>query len=149
MPVTAPLEANLRLAAMLGRRVTVFVPGDAGERVQYEELATLYGLRGVIASIVPVDLGYPPERELARMMAEDRPALVSAILGCHQRFINEQLEPLARRAVDEDGAGILYLGCTLWSGMAAGAASAVGMSVLDPGLGALRAAEALADVQAA
>lgn len=145
MPVTAPLEANLRIADMLGVRVAVFVPGDIAEQTQYETLARFYRLDHTLAWIAPVDLGYPPEDDLARLMAGDRQRLLEIVLDCHRAFLDEQLPELAEAAVDEHGAEALYFGCTLWTGMVADLADSIGVPVLDPGIGALRAAEFLAD----
>lgn len=145
MPVTAPLEANLRIADMLGTPVAVFVPGQAGERTLYETLARLYCLDHVVAWIKPVDLGYPPDDELAVLMATGRERLLDVVLGCHRAFLDEQLPALAERAIEEHGAQALYFGCTLWTGMVGGLAESLGVSVLDPGIGALRSAELLAD----
>jgi allantoin racemase len=145
IPVTAPLEANLRIADMLGKRLAIFVPGDVGERTQYETLARLYGLDHVVAWVRHVDLGYPPAAELAALMATDGARLLEVVLACHSTFLDEQLPALAERAIEDHGAEALYFGCTLWTGMVAGLAKSLGITVLDPGIGALRAAEFLAD----
>jgi allantoin racemase len=145
MPVTAPLDANLRIADMLGTKVAIFVPGEVGERTLYESLARLYGLAHVVAWVEPVDLGYPPDDELTVLMSTDRKRLVDLILGCHEAFLDDQLPTLAERAIKEHGAQSLYFGCTLWTGMVGGLAESLGVSVLDPGIGALRSAELLAD----
>jgi allantoin racemase len=146
--ITAPLEANLRIAEMLGRRVAIIVPGDIRVQKQYAELARLYGLEHVVAWIQPVDLNYPGDDELTRLMATDRARLCELVLDCHRRFLEAELAPLAERAIAEFGADAFFFGCTLWTGMLDNIEEQLGCPVFDPAIGALRSAELLADVLA-
>lgn len=159
IPVTAPLEANLHLATMLRARVTVMLPAGAEARTRYWDLARAYGLDHRIASIVSVDLHYPPPEECIRMMHEEPQKLLNLILEDHKQELQGKIAEQARRAVREDGAQAIFLGCTFWTGMASILAEALegtadplddrfaetlGVPVLDPGVGTLRVIEALA-----
>lgn len=146
IPVTAPLEANLHLAAMMGmKRVSILVPGTQDESILYNDLARSYGLEHVIASITPVDLDYPDSQDTARMIKEDPDQLRRLILDCHRSALEGDVLQIAKKILREDGSSCIYFGCTLWTGMLKPLARVLGVPVLDPGLGALRLAEILAD----
>jgi len=159
IPVTAPLEANLHLATMLRARVTVMLPAGAEARTRYWDMARAHGLDHKIASIVSVDLHYPPQDECIRMMHEEPEQLLKLILEDHRQELRGRIAEQARRAILEDGAQAIFLGCTLWTGMAGILAEALEgtadplddrfaetlkVPVLDPGIGTLRVIEALA-----
>ena len=59
--------------------------------------------------------------------------------------MDEEVPKLAEQAIEDDGAGVIYCGCTLWTGMLDPLAKELGVPVLDAGIGALRVAEILAD----
>jgi allantoin racemase len=158
IPVTGPLEANLHLAAMLRARVTILLPAGVEARTRYWDLARSYGLEHKIASVVSVDLHYPPQEECLRLMEEEPQRLLELILEDHKEQLEGPIADQARRAVVEDGAQAILLGCTFWTGMARILARALGgtgdplddrfaetlqVPVLDPGIGALRIMEAL------
>mgnify|MGYP001813697301 CR=1 FL=1 len=158
IPVTGPLEANLHLAAMLRARVTILLPAGVEARTRYWDLARAYGLEHKIASIISVDLHYPPQEECLRLMEEEPQRLLEVILEDHKEQLEGPIAEQARRAVEEDGAQAIFLGCTFWTGMAGILARALGgvgdplddrfserlqVPVLDPGIGALRVMEAL------
>ena len=146
IPVTAPLEANLHLAAMMGmKRVSILVPGTRDESILYTDLARSYALDHVIASITPVDLHYPNSQDSARMILKEPDRLRNIILECHRSALEGDVLELAKKVIREDGASCIYFGCTLWTGMLETLAETLGVPVLDPGLGALRLAEILAD----
>jgi allantoin racemase len=145
MPVTGPLEANLHLASMLRKRVAILVPGTDEESRLYWDLATSYGLARPIAEIVPLDLHYPPAEELARVMREDPQQVKETVLRCHRDILDSELPAIAREVMKRSGAGAIYCGCTLWTGMLEPVARALGVPVLDAGIGALRMAEVMAD----
>jgi Asp/Glu/hydantoin racemase len=106
-----------------------------------------------------VDLHYPPQEECLRLMREEPERLLRLILEDHKRELEERVAEQARKAIVEDGAQAILLGCTFWTGMAeilAGVlegmadpmdsrfAEKLRVPVLDPGVGALRVIEALA-----
>jgi allantoin racemase len=159
IPVTGPLEANLHLAAMLRARVTILLPAGVEARTRYWDLARAYGLEHKIASIVSVDLHYPPQEECIRMMHEEPQRLLDLILEDHKEQLVGPIADQARRAIVEDGAQAIFLGCTYWTGMAGILAQALDsvsdplddrfaatlrVPVLDPGVDTLRVMEALA-----
>jgi allantoin racemase len=146
MPVTAPLEAGLYLAAMLRQRVAVLIPaGFDDARTLYEDLAHAYGVERRIASVAYVDVEYPPDEYLQRLMDEDPAQAREVVLNCHRESVNKEVTRLAKQAIEEHGAGVVYCGCTLWTGMLDSLAEELGVPVIDPGIGALRVAEILAD----
>ena len=131
IPVTGPLEANLHLAAMLRARVTILLPAGVEARTRYWDLARAYGLDHKVSSIVSVDLHYPPQEECIRMMHEEPQKLLDLILEDHKEQLAGPIADQARRAVVEDGAQAIFLGCTFWTGMAGILAEAL-ESVSDP-----------------
>lgn len=146
IPVTAPLEAGLYLAALLRQRVAVLIPaGFDAAHTLYEDLAYAYGLDRRIAWIGYVDVDYPSDAYLDQLMREDPAQAREAILQCHRQSITDQVARLARVAIREHGAGVIYCGCTFWAGMLDPLAEELGVPVIDPGIGALRVAEILAD----
>jgi allantoin racemase len=159
IPVTAPLEANLHLAAMLRARVTVLLPAGVEARTRYWDMARAYGMDHRIASIVSVDLHYPPQDECIRMMHEEPNTLLDLILDDHKKQLEGPIAEQARKAILKDGAQAIFLGCTFWTGMAGILAEALEgavdplddrfaetlkVPVLDPGISTLRVMEALA-----
>jgi allantoin racemase len=159
IPVTGPLEANLHVAAMLRARVTILLPAGVEARTRYWDLARVYGLAHKVASIVSVDLHYPPQEECIRMMHEEPERLLALILEDHEEQLKGPIAEQARRAIREDGAQAIFLGCTFWTGMAdilaetlEGAADPLDdrfaetlrIPVLDPGIDTLRVMETLA-----
>ena len=159
IPVTGPLEANLHLATMLRARVTVMMPAGVEAQTRYWDAARAYGLDHKIASIVSVDLHYPPPEECDRLISREPQKLLNLILEDHRRALTGPVAELARRSILEDGTQAILLGCTFWTGMAGilakaleGAADPLDdrfaetlkVPVLDPGIGALRVIEVLA-----
>jgi len=146
MPVTAPLEAGLHLAAMLRQRVAVLIPaGFDAAHILYEDLAYTYGLERRIAWIGYVDVEYPPDEYLQQLMDEDPDQAREVILNRHRQSLDNDVTRLAKQAIREHGAGAVYCGCTFWTGMLDPLAEERGVPVIDPGIGALRVAEILAD----
>ena len=159
IPVTAPLEANLHLAAMLRARVTILIPAGVEARTRYWDMARNHGLAHKIASIVSVDLHYPPQEECIRMVQEEPEELLDLIVEDNKEQLRGPIAEQAREAIHKDGAQAIFLGCTYWTGMAPILAEALRDSadpldgrfaetlevpVLDPGIGCLRVMEALA-----
>lgn len=146
MPVTAPLEAGLYMAAMLRQRVAVLIPaGFDAAHVLYEDLAHAYGMERRIAWIGYVDVEYPPDDELQQTMETDPDRARQIILECHRQSLHTEVARLARQAIREHGAEAVYCGCTFWTGMLDPLAEELGVPVIDPGIAPLRMAEVLAD----
>lgn len=146
IPVTAPLEAGLYLAALLCQRVAVLIPaGFAAAHILYEDLAHAYGMERRIAWIGYVDVEYPPDDYLQKLMAEDPAKAREVILDCHRQSVTNEVAQVAKKAIREYGAGAVYCGCTFWTGMLDPLAEDLGVPVIDPGIGPLRVAEILAE----
>ncbi|WP_077036726.1 aspartate/glutamate racemase family protein [Pelomonas sp. KK5] len=118
IPAFGPGECSMHAAAMLGQRFTIVtvVPGVMS---MLTELAHRYGLAGKLASIRVIDI----------------PVLaLHGDMGALQRAMGEQ----AARAVREDGADVIVLGCTGFLGCAEvveaelAKAGIVGVPVIDP-----------------
>lgn len=144
MPVSAPLEAALHLSATLHQRVAILVADGFEAHVLYRDLARYYGLEHLIAEIITVPMDYPDPARLERLMTED-PAQASAlVLERHQAVLGESGVELAHGAL-ERGAGVIYAGCTLWTGSMLGSfREQVGAPVIDPGQAAVLMAAAAA-----
>ncbi|MBI1880116.1 MAG: hypothetical protein HYR94_18165 [Chloroflexi bacterium] len=146
IPVTAPLEAGLYLAALLRQRVAVLIPaGFDAAHILYEDLAHVYGMERRIAWVGYVNVAYPPDEYLQGLMAEDPNQAREVILDCHRQSVRNEVAQAAKKAIHEHGAGAVYCGCTFWTGMLDPLTEALGVPVIDPGIGPLRVAEILAD----
>jgi allantoin racemase len=146
IPVTAPLEAGLYLAALLRQRVAVLIPaGFNAAHILYEDLAHAYGMERRIAWVGYVDVEYPPDDYLQKLMAEDADKAREVILECHRQSVYHEVAQAARKAIQAHGAGAIYCGCTFWTGMLDPLAEELGVPVIDPGIGPLRVAEILAE----
>ena len=149
IPVTAPLEAGLYIAAMLRQRVAVLIPaGFDDAHILYEDLAHAYGMERRIAWTGYVDVEYPPDEELQRLMDKDAAEARRVILSCHRTSLDNEVARLSKIAIKEHGAGAIYCGCTFWTGMLDPLAEELGVPVIDPGIAPLRVAEILADTMA-
>ena len=144
MPVVGPLESALTVAQLHRWRIGMIVPGTMHEYRQYQDLARRYGLADVVAAIEVVDLDYPPLSEMSTWSQSDPSRLSEEVLGCHATFIDDRLPGVTERILDRSDTQAIYLGCTLWTGMAAHAEELIDLPVIDPGLSALWLVEALA-----
>ena len=127
MPVVGIEESALHVAAMLGHRFSVLT--SRPERVPSKvEHVTRLGLESHLASVRPLGLSVlemdaDPERAKARIME------------------------VAARAVREDGAEVIVLGCAGLAGYAAEIQHSLGVVVIDPTPIALKMAELLVDLK--
>jgi Asp/Glu/hydantoin racemase len=132
MPVSAPLEAALHLSASLHQRVAILVADGFEAHVLYRDLARYYGLGHVIGEILTVPMEYPDL------------ALPALVLARHEAVLAGPALELARGAL-ERGAGVVYAGCTLWTGEMLGPfRRELGVPVIDPGQAAVLMAAAAA-----
>jgi allantoin racemase len=141
----APLEAGLLLASILAERVSVITPGPLSEVAWIEDSARFYGLEHKIASILIAEVAYPPPDDIGKMMIENPEQVAHIILESHEQSIRGDVLQKARKAIECDGAGGLYLACTFWTGMLASLEQKLGIPVIDPGFAALGIAEVLAN----
>jgi allantoin racemase len=131
IPVIGPAETSMHIAAMLGHRFSVVT---ILERLipALHDRATKTGLTGQLASIRAVGI---PVLEL-----DDHARLLRALVD------------QSVKAVEEDGAHVIILGCTGMAGLAREVEKGLNkrgigdVPVIDPGILALKIAEALADM---
>lgn len=131
IPVVGPSQASMHLAAMLGHRFSIvtvlkrLVP-------PLENLARVYGVDGQLASVRAVDIA------------------VLDIEIDNQRVI-EALVEQSILAIERDNAHVVVLGCTGMAGLAQAVRNGLlergyDVPVIDPGIAALKLAEALVDL---
>ena len=126
IPVLGIEEASLHVAAMLGARFTVLTPRK--ERIASKrEHVHMRGLSHFLASVRSLDL------TVAETDAD--PAKTK-----------KRIFDVARRAVEEDGAEVIILGCGGMAGYAPEMEEKLKVKVIDPTSAALKIAEALVDL---
>ena len=128
MVVTAPAEASLHIATTLGERVSILV-GRSKWIPEMHENVVKYGFGDKLASF-----------RVLRMSVSE----FQADPACTEERILEE----AQRAVDEDGADVVVLGCTIEFGFYRQVQEAIGVPVIDALVAPLRYAELLADIRA-
>jgi allantoin racemase len=124
IPVVGINEPSVHLASILGRRLSVIGVGGKNEQGMINDKIASYGLGGRLASVRLTDI-----RVLD--IKKDFDHLVSALT-------NE-----GKRAVEEDGADVLVLGCGGLLNVAEILQKKLEVPVIDPGLVALKIAEDL------
>ena len=126
VPVIGIEEATLHVAAMLGHKFSIMT--SLSSRIPTRDLhVRLHGLESAFASApalnMPVlEMDANPEKAKARILE------------------------LARKAVQEDGAEVIVLGCAGLAGYAEDIERELGAVVLDPTSVAFKVAEAIADL---
>jgi allantoin racemase len=127
MAVTAPAEASLHIASTLGERISILV-GRSKWIPEMHENVVKYGFEDRFASF----------RKLRMTVSEFQkdPA-------CTEERILEE----ARKAVEEDGADVIVLGCTIEFGFYKKVQDELGVPVIDALVAPLRYAEMLADIR--
>jgi allantoin racemase len=130
IPVIGPAETAMHIASMLGHKFSVITVLD--------QLAPLFDQHAVTAGLA---------ERLASVRAVNIPVLE---LGDTQRVVESLVEQSAK-AVREDGAHVIVFGCTGMIGLAGEVEKGlveqgiVGVPVIDPGILAVKMAEALVD----
>jgi allantoin racemase len=132
IPVTAPLEAALHVAATMHPRVAILVADGWEAHVLYRDIARHYGLDYLISEILTVPMHYPDPKLLEQLM-ETQPARgCEMVIERHRSVLVGDALTLARGTL-ERGAGVIYAGCTLWTGEMLNALRAkLGAPVIDP-----------------
>jgi allantoin racemase len=126
IPVIGIEESSLHIAAMLGARFSVMTPRK--ERIPSKrEHVHVRGLEHFLASVRSLDLSVAetdadPEKTKGRVLE------------------------VARKAVEEDGAEVIILGCAGMAGYAPEIERELNIKVIDPSAVALKVAEALVDL---
>ena len=127
IPVVGPGEASIYLACMLGEKFSIIGVGGPGAKKEYIRLVRSLGLLDRMASVRTIRL-------LVLELNEDK-----------NRTFNLLVEA-GRRAIEEDGADVLILGCTGLVGYAEDLQKELKVPVIDPALAALKFAEILSDL---
>lgn len=125
--IMAPAESSLHIASMLGHRFSILVGRRKWIPGMLENVIR-YGLAPRLASFRPVGLGV--------LDFHRDPALTA-----------RRLEEEARRAVDEDGAEVIVLGCTMQYGFFRELQNKLGIPVIDPLVASVRMAELFVDLR--
>ena len=127
MVVTAPCESSVMLATSLGHKFSIIV-GRRKWIPQMHATITRYGVASRLASFRAIDLWVPQyhedEVETARRMREQ-----------------------AFKAIHEDGAEVIILGCTASSGFFRQLQEELGVPVIDAAIAAVKRAEYLVDMR--
>jgi len=126
IPIVGPAEACMHIASTLGHRFSI-ITGRRKFVPKMEDNTSIYGLEKKLASIRTVDFS-------VKEMEESREKLKEALL-------NE-----AKRAVEEDGAEVIVLGCTAESGFSKELMEKLKVPVIDATLVAWKYAEMMADL---
>lgn len=125
--VVAPCQASVQIAANLCNRFSVIVGRDKWVEQMTERVNT-YGYGSRLASMRSIDIG-------AYHLQDDCELTVSRILDA------------GRKAIEEDKAEALILGCTCNFGLFEIVQKELGIPVIDPICAALKTAEHLADLK--
>lgn len=126
IPVIGIEEASFHLAAMLGARFSIMTPRKARIHTKEEEVHR-YGMNHYLASVRSLDLSVA-ETDVDPQKTK-------------QRVLEE-----AARAVEEDGAEVIILGCAGMTGYAQDIEEKIKVKVIDPTSVALKLTEAIADL---
>lgn len=126
MPVTAPAESTTHLAATMGDTFSIIV-GRRKWVPQMRDRVRAYGLDDRLASFEPVGCGV--------LDFQVDPA------ETHERLLEA-----GRRAVEDEGAEVLILGCASEYGFYEDLQDALGVPVLDPTVVPLKTAELKIDL---
>lgn len=126
VPVVGMGEASLCLASLLGHKFTVITP--VRQRIPSKErYVSMLGLVERLASVRSLDL--------------------SMIDTCHRDQETKRATlKVARKAIEEDGAEVIVLGCAGMAGYAEELSGQLKVPVLDPAAVGLKIAELLVDL---
>jgi len=127
MAVTAPAEACLHIAATLGESISVIVGRDKWIP-EMKENVHKYGFGHKLASFVSIGLGvHDFQRDHA--------------------VTERKMREAVKKAVEEDGADVIVLGCTMEFGFYQQIQEAYGVPVIDASLAPFKYAEFLAELR--
>jgi allantoin racemase len=126
IPVVGIQEASMHLAAQLGYRFSVLTPLAHRARAR-EHAALLAGLDRRLASCQPLNVS------------------VLETVRNRERIV-QKLVAAGRRAIDDDGADVLILGCAGLGDLAHHVSGELRVPVIDPNLAAIKTAELLVEL---
>jgi allantoin racemase len=122
VPVVGLGQASMTVASSLGRRFSIVDPSP--HPGLYRDLVALYSLEDHVASIRNLKITVP---ELVSNVAQHKTAILEA----------------GKKAIEEDGADALILGCGFMSGISKELQAELGVPVLDPDATVIRFTEML------
>ncbi|WP_347955345.1 aspartate/glutamate racemase family protein [Gordonia aichiensis] len=117
IPVVAPSQASMLVAALLGKQFSVITMWPEWHDL-YHKAAREHGLTSKLASVR--DIGVPPN--------------TAELLAGKEDFVFGALEEQARAAIDEDGADVIILGSTTMHQSHAYLSEHLEVPVLNPGV---------------
>ncbi|MEM2104042.1 MAG: aspartate/glutamate racemase family protein [Candidatus Bathyarchaeia archaeon] len=127
IPVVGPCLTSLALASTICDRFSIIAVLDRLKPV-FKRKAREYGFESKLASVRSVEV---PVLELEAKKEEVKAHLLSE----------------SRKALDEDGAGAIILGCTGMIGMAVELQKSLEVPVIDPAAASIKLAETLVDMK--
>jgi len=125
--VTAPAEASMHIAVTLGQRFSIIVGRTKWIPLMRENVIK-YGFQDHLASFQAIGMGV---LDLQIDPEETKRRIVQA----------------AKKAIEQDGAEVIILGCTQYFGFYQELQDALGVPVIDAALAALNYAEFLVDLR--
>ena len=125
--VTAPAESSMQIAATLGHKFSILV-GRQKWIQQMMENVERYGFRDKLASFK--SFGFTPHD-----------------FHKDDRITFERMKEKAREAIEEDGAEVIILGCTMSYGFHEKLQTALNVPVIDPVIASLKYAEFLIELR--
>lgn len=125
IPVIGPAEASMAMACIIGHKFSVVTVLQSVVPIFHRMVAS-YGFKERFASVRSIDI---PVLELDK---EDE--------------VKEGLLMESRKAIEEDDADLIILGCTGMIGMAQELEKELGVPVIDPTAAALKMAESIVDL---
>jgi allantoin racemase len=127
IPVVGPCQASMAIASTLCDKFSVVTVLKRLLPLFWRKVRE-YGYDAKVASVRSVEV---PVLELEEKRSEVKAKLLAE----------------SKKAVDEDEAGVIILGCTGMVGMAAELQEAIGIPVIDPAVASIKLAECLVDMK--
>jgi len=152
IPVIAPSEAGVMMARLSGKRWSFIIPGvfDKKKLVAAYRWIEYMGIDVDNLSCRGAQLdGLRGSSELMELIETESPEKVrDFVLERFRKALVDIVPKLAKSCIEEDGAEMILLGCTFWSGWneLEMLSKKLGVPVVDPSVNALMVAENLADI---
>jgi allantoin racemase len=127
IPVVGPCQASMTIVSTLCDRFSVVTLSEWGFHL-FSRMAREYGFESKLASVRSVEV----------------PVLA---LDEKRDVVKDRLLAESKKAVKEDRAGAIILGCTGMIGMARELQEALGIPVIDPAVASIKLAESLVDMK--
>jgi len=127
IPVIGPCQASMAIASALCDKFSVVTVLKRLLPIFWRRVKE-YGFEAKVASVRSVEV---PVLELEEKRSEVKATLLAE----------------SKKAMDEDGAGAIILGCTGMVGMARELQEAIGIPVIDPTVASIKLAESLVDMK--